>query len=107
MRGRSPSSSRRRGVVTLDHADRQLRRAKGQLSLAGRVPVIDAGNQLLRALHYGVNKRVGRRTFGGSLQRALKMLNGTGGCAQRFGLVRRACRLEHQGHQPRQRSFGE
>jgi hypothetical protein len=84
-----------------------LRRAKGQLILSGRVPVTDAGNQLLRALHHGVNERVGRGVFCDRVQRALKALKGTGGCTQRLGLVRQACRLEDQGYEPRQRFFGE
>ena len=51
-------------VVALDDADRQLRRPKGQLRVALRLLVVRAGDQLLRAIQYGAEKRVRRGIFG-------------------------------------------
>jgi hypothetical protein len=71
------------------------------------VPVIGTDDQLLRAIHHGGDERVGGAIFGGLAEGGSKMREGTAGCAHRLGRVRQPCSLEHQGHQLRERSFGE
>jgi hypothetical protein len=94
-------------VVALDDADRKFRRPERQLLVALCLLVIRAGNQLLRAIQDGAEKRVGRGKFGRLGQGPSNGRERTVGSSHRLGLLRQSRGLEDKGHQQRQGSPGE